>query len=400
MIRSMQQHKHACSMLIRHASTIPIPDFIRAKELGKLVKKNTTAIAKAFCTRNNRKFYFQHEGESYKFDRAKDIVLPYAAVETWMKSALKGKTAIHDLVEPDLLQPPPHDDDILPATSTSTPPLSYTRNPVIAVMGHINHGKTSLLDTLRGSNVARGEVESITQTINVCESAITPSMDATFLDTPGHFHFTRMRNNAAGLADMVLLLVSLEEGSLMQTEESIGAIEELGLPVIVCLNKSDIAAENVAALTADLRLYNALEDAPMLPITALDRSSLIPLLERIDLLIQSPAVQAQLQSPALSTVSIPRGIVLEVMDVRGRGLVQRVLIQEGQINHGDHFVCGLTCGKIRLLSNMNGETVKSGTPGQVLDVMVKNTSGNKDAPLEMGFHIVSQAQAERIVELR
>ena len=241
-----RQHRRATSIIFRQASsTIPIPSFVRAKELGKRLKQSTTAIAKAFCTRKNHKFYFEHEGESYKFNKAKDIVLPYAAVERWMRDGkCRGKTATLDLVEPNLLPSPV--DIIINGSEGGT--QTYTRNPVIAIMGHIDHGKTSLMDTLSGGNITQGEVENITQAINVCEAAITSTTDATFLDTPGHFHFHRMRNSAADLADLVLLLVSLEEGISKQTKESIGAIEELKLPVVVCLNKVDIAAKNVDAV--------------------------------------------------------------------------------------------------------------------------------------------------------
>lgn len=413
--QQLQQHKRiASSIFLRHhaSSTIPIPNFIRAKELGRRVGQSITVIAKEFCVRDNRKFYFEHEGKSYKFQKAKDIVLPYAAVERWLRDGkCHGKMAALDLVEPDSMPPSSPairinsvdtssdidgDDIIVPTT-----PTVHTRNPVIAVMGHIDHGKTSLLDTLSGGNIAKREVENITQTINVCETPITPTIHATFLDTPGHFHFHRMRNNAANLADMVLLLVSLEEGCGIQTRESIGAIEELELPVIVCLNKMDIANRgDVEDVTADLRMYAALENAPMIPISALDRSSLAPLLDGIEEMIRSSSSAVELVSPALSTVSIPRGVVLEVRDVRGAGLVHRVLIQEGKINQGDHFVCGFNYGRIRKLSNINGETVDSGTPGKVVDIVVNNITGEKEAPLEMDFHIVTRKHAERIVELR
>ena len=390
-----RQQRPAFSAILRRASTIPVPDFIRAKELGKRVKQGTTAIAKAFCVRENRKFYFEHAGEVYKFNKAKDIVLPHAAVARWMQDGkCRGKTAALELLEPDLLASPAS----LNTEDDKGNARPYTRNPVIALMGHINHGKTSLLDALSGGNVAEREAEKITQTINVREAAITSTTNATLLDTPGHFHFHRMRNNAADFADLVLLLVSLEEGCCLQTRESIGAIEELNLPVVVCLNKADIAADNVDDVIADLREYRALEEAPMLPISALERSSLVPLLDCLDQIIHSPAVQ--LESPAFPTVPIPQGIVLEIRDVRGAGLVHRVLIQTGCIRCGDHFVCMFTAGKIKKMTNMHGDAIKTGVPGQALDLLVKKASGEKDLPLEMEFYILKQKHAEQLVELR
>ncbi|RHY70294.1 hypothetical protein DYB34_008839, partial [Aphanomyces astaci] len=205
---------------------IVLNDFTRVRELSKKLKVTADEVVKHACRKHYRKYYMTHHDVKYKFDTLKQVILPLD---------LAARIADHFGVEVAY-------EAVEPQDIVSDPSLGVlvSRPPVIAVMGHVDHGKTTLMDTLRGANVAKHEVENITQKIHVCDTMLAPDVPATFLDTPGHFHFTRMRNNAADVADVVVLVVAADEGCRLQTDESIGCIESLDVPTVVCVNKVDL----------------------------------------------------------------------------------------------------------------------------------------------------------------
>ncbi|RHZ34122.1 hypothetical protein DYB37_011953 [Aphanomyces astaci] len=205
---------------------IVLNDFTRVRELSKKLKVTADEVVKHACRKHYRKYYMTHHDVKYKFDTLKQVILPLD---------LAARIADHFGVEVayEALEP----QDIVSDPSLG---VLVSRPPVIAVMGHVDHGKTTLMDTLRGANVAKHEVENITQKIHVCDTMLAPDVPVTFLDTPGHFHFTRMRNNAADVADVVVLVVAADEGCRLQTDESIGCIESLDVPTVVCVNKVDL----------------------------------------------------------------------------------------------------------------------------------------------------------------
>eukprot|EP00586_Coscinodiscus_wailesii_P019477 CAMPEP_0172503810 /NCGR_PEP_ID=MMETSP1066-20121228/172480_1 /TAXON_ID=671091 /ORGANISM="Coscinodiscus wailesii, Strain CCMP2513" /LENGTH=381 /DNA_ID=CAMNT_0013279701 /DNA_START=354 /DNA_END=1500 /DNA_ORIENTATION=+ len=340
----------------------------------------------------------------------KDIVLPYDAVQSSIDGTGGGKYATRRIsVEPIPLDPAAVAVD---ANDENSNFPVRDRSPIIAVMGHIDHGKTTLLDTLRGSSIAATEIEGITQTINVCEAVIDGGggggggaggrqrVVATFLDTPGHYHFYRMRNSAANLADAALLLVSLEDGIMDQTEEAIGCIEGENIPAIVCLNKMDLAsADKIKVLTKELRKYVALENAPMIAISALDKSTLDPVLESLRNVVRSDKVSLKsIFDPAVNA----DGVALELVKRRNAGSVIRLLIRNGIVRPGSHFVCGLIQGKIRKLTNVStGAEVDEGFPGCVVDVTYSSRLKKLEhVPLELEFYVVSERDAKVIFDQR
>ena len=347
--------------------------------MGKLVRQDSKAVANFFCEKKYKKYYQQRDGKKYQFHSLKQIILPYEDAKKFVLH--HNKQAMFK--------------DLEPTTMERKPPTQFVpRRPVIAVMGHINHGKTTLLDTIRKSSVAENEVAGITQKINVCEVDIVPNQMVTFLDTPGHFHFFRMRTSAACVADLVVLLVSVQEGTLLQTEEAIGALEDVNLPVVVAVNKMDLAPERLPLVISQLQNFTALDGAPMIPIVATDVSTLDTLKETIHAFLSKANPQAH--TDAMQT----DGIALEVHKVHGRGNALRVLIQNGKASLGDHFVCGLNSGCIRSMLNMEGEVIESSIPGQVVDIFYANRSGVKDAPLEAPFYILQKEHAEELIEQR
>ncbi|RQM10891.1 hypothetical protein B5M09_006916 [Aphanomyces astaci] len=191
---------------------IVLNDFTRVRELSKKLKVTADEVVKHACRKHYRKYYMTHHDVKYKFDTLKQVILPLD---------LAARIADHFGVEVayEALEP----QDIVSDPSLG---VLVSRPPVIAVMGHVDHGKTTLMDTLRGANVAKHEVENITQKIHVCDTMLAPDVPVTFLDTPGHFHFTRMRNNAADVADVVVLVVAADEGCRLQTDEIRDQLDE------------------------------------------------------------------------------------------------------------------------------------------------------------------------------
>ncbi|KAF0692254.1 Aste57867_16653 [Aphanomyces stellatus] len=377
---------HASSMLPfwRSFATKPkkpvvLSDFIRVRDLAKKLKVHVDDVVKHACKKHYHKYYMTHAGVDYKFDNLKQVILP-------VDMAARIATHYAAPVVYDSIEPPAFDDA----------QQQQVRPPVIAVMGHVDHGKTTLMDSLRGTEVAKHEVEGITQKIHVCDTTLAPDMPVTFLDTPGHFHFTRMRNNAAGVADVVVLVVAADEGCRLQTEESIGCIESLGVPSVVCINKMDIAPPGaLERLTADVKEYVAVEHSPIVAISAKDGTNLDRLKATLLEVLRDVPLQA-----CVGTGGNAQGTTLEVVASTGTGTVLRVLIVHGIVQKGDHFVCGMIHGMIKTIRRATGVVVDAATPGQVVDVTYKKLSRHKDAPLEFDFHVVSKERAEHILEQR
>ncbi|KAJ0403359.1 hypothetical protein P43SY_007110 [Pythium insidiosum] len=372
----------------------PVPSFIRVRELAKLLKLPVDDVVKRVTTRRNRRFHMTLDDDRFEFKTVKEIVLPFELARD--VAAQFGRAVRFEDVEP-----APLDAAQLRVLRSATGIETATRQPVIAVMGHVDHGKTTLMDTLRQSRIAQSEAHGITQKINICQAQLTPELSAMFLDTPGHFHFYRMRNSAAQLADLVVLMVAADEGCLLQTEESIGAVEDSGLPVVACINKIDIASpDQIAAVREELRSFVALQRCPILEISAKTGANLDGLRDELAALAASARVLAQRQAVVGREVA-PQGIVLESLQVKGRGMVLRVLLQHGVLKKQDHFVAGMIHGVVRSLRNADsGKELSHAEPGVVVDVVFANKSKNVDAPIEFGFFALPESHAKRVIEQR
>lgn len=367
---------------------VVLPPLIRVRDLAKTLKLPLDDVLKRVASRAHRKLHMRWGDNRFEFKNVKQVIVPFDMAQH-VATHFERQVA-YDAVEPEFTS----------LKQRSDVATTMQRSPVIAVMGHVDHGKTTLLDTLRHTNVAKYEAHGITQKINVSETHLTQSLQATFLDTPGHFHFFRMRTTAAQVADLILLIVAADEGCLLQTEESIGAIEDSGIPVIACINKVDVATrEQIERVKQDLRGYVALQSCPIIEISAKSGLNLDALKANIAKLVDEPQVQSK-RVVDVGPDALAEGVVLESIAMKGRGTVLRVLLRNGVLRKQDHFVAGMIHGAIRSIKNANGEEIAHALPGMVVDVIYANKSKNVDAPNEFGFFVLPEARAKQVMEQR
>jgi translation initiation factor IF-2 len=239
------------------------------------------------------------------------------------------------------------------------------RAPVVVVMGHVDHGKTLLLDYIRSTNVVAGESGGITQHIGAYEVAIGEH-SLTFLDTPGHEAFTAMRARGAQVTDIVVLVVASDDGVMPQTLEAIDHAKAAGVPVIVALNKMDLPAANPDKVRAELSNAGLVVEEWGGDTVAIETSAKTG--EGIDKLLDMVLTQAEVLELTAVAEGPARGVVVEVEKERGRGVVATVLVQSGTLTVGDSFVVGLANGKVRALYNERGKNVEEAGPSQPVQI--------------------------------
>ncbi len=239
------------------------------------------------------------------------------------------------------------------------------RAPVVVVMGHVDHGKTLLLDYIRSSNVVAGESGGITQHIGAYEVEIGDK-SLTFLDTPGHEAFTAMRARGAQITDIVILVVAADDGVMPQTLEAIEHARAAGVPVIVALNKMDLPGANMDKVKAELSNHGLVVEEWGGETVAVETSAKTG--EGIDKLLEMVLVQAELLELSAVRESPARGVVVEVEKERGRGVVSTVLVQSGTLRVGDPFVVGIVAGKVRALYDERGKNVEDARPAQPVQI--------------------------------
>ncbi|HEV2221572.1 MAG TPA: translation initiation factor IF-2 [Candidatus Acidoferrales bacterium] len=267
------------------------------------------------------------------------------------------------------------------------------RAPVVTVMGHVDHGKTSLLDAIRSTDVAGGESGGITQHIGASDVHLDGKR-IVFIDTPGHEAFTRMRARGAKVTDIVVLVVGADDGVMPQTEEAIDHARAAKVPIIVALNKidkPDAQPERVKRQLADHGLMpeDWGGDTVMVEVSAKTKKNIERLLEMILLVGDLRELKS---NPAASA----SGTVLESRVDKGRGPVATVLVQNGTLSVGDVFICGAVYGKVRALYDDRGQPVKSAGPSTPVEVL--GLQGIPDAGDQ--FYVADEAKARHIVEYR
>ena len=245
------------------------------------------------------------------------------------------------------------------------------RAPVVTVVGHVDHGKTSLLDAFRNANVAAGEAGGITQHVSSYEVKTKSGAMITFLDTPGHETFTAMRARGAQMADIVVLVVAANDSIMPQTIEAINHIRAANVPFIVAINKIDLPEANALRVKTDLlqqevQVEEMGGDVQCVEISATKRIGLDKLEEAILLQAEMMDLKADAQMPAVA-------YVVEAKQEKGLGAVATILMRQGTLKIGDVFVVGETFGRVRGLINSSGERVKSVRPGQPAVVLGLNT---------------------------
>jgi translation initiation factor IF-2 len=267
------------------------------------------------------------------------------------------------------------------------------RPPVVTVMGHVDHGKTSLLDAIRETEVASGEAGGITQHIgaSVVQAHGRPII---FVDTPGHEAFTRMRARGAKVTDIVVLVVAADDGVMPQTLEAIDHAKAASVPIVVAVNKIDkpeAQPERVKRQLSDRGLMPEEwgGDTVMVEVSARDKKNLDKLLEMILLVSDLRELKANPEAPA-------SGTVLESRVDKGRGPVATVLVQNGTLHTGDVFICGAVYGKVRALFDDHGHPVRQAGPSTPVEVL-----GLQGVP-EAGdhFQVADEAKARHIVDYR
>ncbi|MFN3592629.1 MAG: translation initiation factor IF-2, partial [Thermaurantiacus sp.] len=241
------------------------------------------------------------------------------------------------------------------------------RPPVVAVMGHVDHGKTSLLDALRGSSVATGEAGGITQHIGAYQVAVPSGEKITFLDTPGHEAFTEMRARGANTVDIVVLVVAGDDGIKPQTIEAINHVKAAAVPMIVAINKMDKAgadADRVRTelLSHDVQVEKMGGDVLDVEVSALKNTGLDSLVEKLILQAELLELKANPDRPG-------EGIVVEAKLEVGRGAVATVIVTRGTLRQGDIFVVGAEWGKVRALVNDHGQQAREARPSDPVEVL-------------------------------
>jgi len=247
------------------------------------------------------------------------------------------------------------------ATETAPEP----RAPVVTVMGHVDHGKTSLLDYIRRTKVAAGEAGGITQHIGAYHVE-TPRGVITFLDTPGHEAFTAMRARGAKVTDLVILVVAADDGVMPQTIEAIHHAKAGNVPMVVALNKIDKPEANPERVKQGLVAQNVVPeeyggDSPFVPVSAKTGKGIDELLEQVLLQAEVLELKAPVAAPA-------RGIVIEARLDKGRGPVATVLVQSGTLHRGDVVLCGAAFGRVRAMLDESGRPVQSAGPSIPVEI--------------------------------
>ncbi|KAJ7445702.1 P-loop containing nucleoside triphosphate hydrolase protein [Mycena galericulata] len=293
------------------------------------------------------------------------------------------KPTVNDEAAFDLYPPPPHaDSSVLP-----------TRPPVVTIMGHVDHGKTTLLDTLRSSSVAKGEVGGITQHIGAFSVPVPSAAGAgpqsiTFLDTPGHAAFSAMRARGAQVTDIIVLVVAADDGIMPQTREVIELIKKDrdNVGVVVAINKidkpgCDVDALQKALLVEDIHLEDLGGDTPSVEVSGLTGQGLPELVETLSLMAEIQDLRAEPDGAVF-------GYVLESKVLKGLGAIATVLVLRGCLKPGSHILSGVHHAKVRIMQDSNGKPVKAASPGMAVTV-----SGWKSLP-NAGDEVLQGTESE------
>lgn len=268
------------------------------------------------------------------------------------------------------------------------------RPPVVVVMGHVDHGKTSLLDAIRQTNVIEGEAGGITQAIGAYKVEVN-GREITFLDTPGHEAFTSMRARGAQITDIAILVVAANDGVMPQTVEAINHAKAADIPIIVAVNKIDLPEANIDKVKQELMTYELVPEewggnTIFVPISAKKRMNIDELLEMV--LLQADVLELKANPKKQA-----KGVVIEARLDKSKGPIASMLVQRGSLDEGDTIVVGSSIGRIRAMKNDKGQKVKSAGPSTPVEIM-----GLTEVP-ESGdifYEVKDEKMAKHLIERR
>ena len=322
--------------------TITIPEKLTIRELAEAMHMNPSEIIKKLFLAGQ----IMTPNSEVEYDEAEKIALDY--------DILCEKEQKVDVIEELLREEEDSEEDMV------------SRPPVICVMGHVDHGKTSLLDAIRETNVTRGEAGGITQAIGAYTISLN-GRSITFLDTPGHEAFTAMRMRGANSTDIAVLVVAADDGVMPQTIEAINHAKAAGVEIIVAVNKIDKPGANVERVKQEMTEYELVPtdwggSTEFVPVSAKTGEGIEDLLETILLTADILELKANPNRKA-------RGLVLEAKLDKGRGPVANVLIQKGTLHIGDFISAGASSGKVRAMIDDKGRRIKEATPSQPVEIL-------------------------------
>ena len=286
------------------------------------------------------------------------------------------------------------EEDILFDESEDKAEELQTRPPVIVVMGHVDHGKTSLLDAIRKTNVIEGEAGGITQAIGAYQVKVNDRV-ITFLDTPGHEAFTAMRARGAQITDIAILVVAANDGVKPQTIEAINHAKSAGIPIIVAINKIDLPDANVEKVKQELMAYELVPeewggDTIFVPISARNN-------QNIDQLLEMVLLEADVLELKANPKKQAKGTVIEARLDKSKGAIATMLVQRGTLDVGDTIVVGSSIGRIRAMVNDKGKKVKSAGPSTPVEIM-----GLTEVPQagDTFYEVKDEKTAKHLIERR
>ena len=368
--RKNQNNEERNKQKIFKLTEIEIPESITVKDFAAEIKKTTADVIKKLLG----------YGIMATINQEIDFDTAYLIAQEFGITAKKKEVVT--------------DEDILFDESEDKEEELVTRPPVIVVMGHVDHGKTSLLDTIRKTNVIEGEAGGITQAIGAYKVKVN-DREITFLDTPGHEAFTAMRARGAQITDIAILVVAANDGVMPQTIEAINHAKSAGIPIIVAINKIDLPDSNPDRVKQELMAYDLVPeewggDTIFVPISAKNGTNIDQLLEMVLLEADVLELKANPHKQA-------KGAVIEARLDKSRGAIATVLVQRGTLDVGDTIVVGSSIGRIRAMKDDKGKSVKSAGPSTPVEIM-----GLTEVP-EAGdtfYEVKNEKVAKHLIERR
>ena len=368
--RKNQNQEERTKQKIFQLTEIEIPETVTVKDLAADMKKTTAEVIKKLLG----------YGIMATINQEIDFDTAYLIAQEFGITATKKETVTEE--------------DILFDDSEDKEEELETRPPVIVVMGHVDHGKTSLLDAVRKTNVIEGEAGGITQAIGAYKVKVK-DREITFLDTPGHEAFTAMRARGAQITDIAILVVAANDGVKPQTIEAINHAKSAGIPIIVAINKIDLPDANIEKVKQELMAYELVPeewggDTIYVPISAKKG-------ENIDQLLEMVLLEADVLELKANPHKQAKGAVIEARLDKSKGAIATMLVQRGTLDVGDTIVVGSSIGRIRAMKDDKGKSVKAAGPSTPVEIM-----GLTEVP-EAGdtfYEVKNEKMAKHLIERR